>query len=221
MLATPFLTSLVARAGDRFTIWSVAVAATAIYCVISLSDGSGSCDTLPTSVKQIYLFITIGGTILLASGISLFFRWLIERAEAELQAENKTIGDTYLSVNGLPDAKPDHAARVADFAFGLQAATDELAKLAWPDLQLPIVIHTGPVVAGVIGRSKFAYDIWGDTVNTAARLKDIYAPREIVLTEATRAALPSRHQLEAKGTVSLRDKGSLLAYRLIHRNVKA
>jgi class 3 adenylate cyclase len=81
----------------------------------------------------------------------------------------KTIGDCYMMVSGLPTPRPDHAEVAAELALALR---DEMANRIAPHgrpMQMRIGIHSGPVVAGVIGTDKFAYDLWGDTVNTASR----------------------------------------------------
>jgi len=129
----------------------------------------------------------------------------------------KTIGDGYFAVAGLPDPVPDHAARMAKFALDLQQSTEAWSQTFWPELQFRVVIHTGPVVAGVIGKSKFSYDVWGDTVNTAARLEEVCEPGAILITETVRSALPKRFQTEEAGLVPLRDKGEISIHRLIGR----
>jgi len=130
----------------------------------------------------------------------------------------KTIGDAYFAVCGLPDPVPDHAARVADFALDVRADRAEWARTLWPDLDFRIVLNTGPVVAGVIGRTKFAYDVWGDTINTAARLEEVCPAGDILITDAVAAALPDRFATEDLGEVELRDKGRVRLHRLRDRD---
>ena len=85
----------------------------------------------------------------------------------------KTIGDAYMVAGGLPERSEDHSERVARFALEIQAVMQEeaLKTTAGETVQLRIGIHTGEAVAGVIGTSKFSYDLWGDTVNTASRME--------------------------------------------------
>ena len=100
----------------------------------------------------------------------------------------KTIGDCYMAVGGLPEPQADHAERVASAALEMLPALSRVGK--WLDLPLSVRIglHTGDAVAGVIGRQKFVYDLWGDTVNTASRMEShgVGGPHPV-----HRAALPA------------------------------
>lgn len=129
----------------------------------------------------------------------------------------KTIGDAYFAVSGVPDPVPDHVERAADFALDLQLATRSLSSQTWPNPRFRIVLNTGRVVAGVIGRTKFAYDVWGNTINTAARMEDHCPPGDILMTGATADALPARFIREDMGTVDLRDRGRTRMFRLLAR----
>ena len=129
----------------------------------------------------------------------------------------KTIGDAYFAVCGVPKPVRDHTERIADFALDLRAAAEAWHSTVWPELQFRIVIHVGPVVAGVIGRTKFAYDVWGDTINTAARLEEHCSPGEILISDKAAAALPPRFAIESLGTIDVRDKGEFVAHRLVTR----
>nr|MDQ4029416.1 adenylate/guanylate cyclase domain-containing protein [Actinomycetota bacterium] len=96
---------------------------------------------------------------------------LVERQGLE---KIKTLGDGYLVASGIPSARSDHAEAIAELALAMREALRRIAAAA--DLALRVGIDSGPVVAGVIGRSKFGYDLWGDTVNTASRMQS-HAPR--------------------------------------------
>ena len=117
----------------------------------------------------------------------------------------KTIGDAYMAAAGIPTPRPDHVRAVADMAL---AMLDE-ASSHRDGLDLRIGIDTGPVVAGVIGRRKFIYDLWGDTVNTASRMESHGVPGAIQVTEHVVAALADGYVLEPRGTVEIKGKGAM------------
>lgn len=121
----------------------------------------------------------------------------------------KTIGDAYLVVAGLPVPRDDHAEAVALFAREMVAATDRVSKEAGLALNVRIGIHTGPVVAGVIGRVKFAYDIWGDAVNIAARMESHGEAGRIHVSPDTAGLLKGRFTLEPRGSTELKGKGKM------------
>ncbi|WP_353508498.1 adenylate/guanylate cyclase domain-containing protein [Intrasporangium sp.] len=125
----------------------------------------------------------------------------------------KTIGDAYMVAAGLPSARADHAQAIARFAL---AALDDLAKAddPAPRLQLRIGIASGPVVAGVIGRRRFLYDLWGDTVNTAARMESHGLPGRIQVTESTRQLLGDEFDCKERGFVDIKGKGQMRTYLL-------
>lgn len=101
----------------------------------------------------------------------------------------KTIGDAYMLAGGAPSAQADHAARVADFALDLHRRL----SLRPDGLQMRIGIATGPAVGGVIGENKFFYDVWGETVNLAARLEQASKPGQTLISPETKALLPSEY----------------------------
>ncbi len=294
LLITPFILSLLIREGDRVSVWPIALLVAGLFAFVTLGGNRGSVGTLPEAFQRALFVVNVAGAVLLASGIGLFFRWLIQKAEAELAAEQarsdrllrailpgpiaerlkdddaevvarrypeatavfadivgftrrsaevepdrivaelnriygfidelaqtrgiekiKTIGDAYFAVAGVPEPVPDHAERVADFALDLQAAARDWGSEIWPKLTFRTVIHAGPVVAGVIGRTKFAYDVWGDTINTAARLEEQCPAGEILISEIAAAALPPRFVTEDLGSLDLRDRGRIGVRRLI------
>ena len=130
----------------------------------------------------------------------------------------KTIGDAYMVAGGLPDPRPDHAEAVAEMALAMR---DEVAKHPDPGgqpLAVRIGIDTGPVVAGVIGTSKFSYDLWGDTVNTASRMESFGVPGCIQVTARTHQRLKDGYRFERRGPISVKGKGEIVTYFLVGRN---
>jgi class 3 adenylate cyclase len=127
----------------------------------------------------------------------------------------KTIGDAYMAVAGLPQPQADHAARAARMALAMHEAIARVARESGEALVLRIGLHSGPVVAGVIGKRKFAYDLWGDTVNTASRMESHGVPGAIHCTEATRALLDGGFRLEPRGPVEIKGKGTMNTFLLV------
>lgn len=125
----------------------------------------------------------------------------------------KTIGDAYLAAAGLPGSRGDPVHAAADLALAMQAAVQD----AGPPWQVRIGLHAGPAVAGVIGTSKFVYDIWGDAVNVASRLETTAPPGRIQVSGVVAAALGDAFELEPRGTIELKGKGSTDAWFLLGR----
>src|SRR5690606_21715953 len=115
----------------------------------------------------------------------------------------KTIGDAYMVAGGLTDRSADHVGNVARMALEMLEVSSNTSELLGLPLQLRIGIHTGPVIAGIIGTHRFIYDVWGDTVNTASRMESRGLPGEINVTEAVYERLRDRYVFESRGTVQL------------------
>jgi adenylate cyclase len=125
----------------------------------------------------------------------------------------KTIGDAYLAVCGLPTAVDDHAARVVLAAKEMAAFMAERRdKLGERTFQIRIGIHSGDVVAGIVGNKKFAYDIWGDTVNTAARMEQSGEAGKINISQSTYELVKNRFNCTSRGEISAKNKGKLNMY---------
>jgi class 3 adenylate cyclase len=119
----------------------------------------------------------------------------------------KTIGDAYMVVAGIPQPIADHALAIAHMAMDMLAAIDAYSKKHATDLSIRIGVHTGPVVAGVIGKKKFIYDLWGDTVNTASRMESHGVPGRVHISAVTAELIKGTFELEARGPVDIKGKG--------------
>jgi adenylate cyclase len=124
----------------------------------------------------------------------------------------KTIGDAYMAVAGLPFPRADHAAAAACMALAMRSALDQFNARQQTALRMRIGLNSGPVIAGIIGRSKFIYDLWGDAVNTASRMESHGEPGQIQLSEATAARLGHAFQLRPRGLVNLKGRGELKTF---------
>jgi adenylate cyclase len=133
----------------------------------------------------------------------------------------KTIGDAYMAAAGLPVPAADHAARAAHMALDMMDFLNGLNERSGYGLQLRVGIHSGAVVAGVIGRRKFIYDLWGETVNIASRMESHGLAGRIQITEATRQRLGRPFLLEARGTINAKGIGELRTWFVAGRTADA
>jgi guanylate cyclase len=133
----------------------------------------------------------------------------------------KTIGDAYMVASGVPDARPDHARVLALLALDMVAATKAEGAVGDLDLELRIGINSGPVVAGVIGRKRFLYDLWGDAVNTASRMESAGVPDRIQITRATYDLIRDEFECEPRGTVNVKGKGEMETWYLVGPRARA
>jgi guanylate cyclase len=139
---------------------------------------------------------------------------LAERYEVE---KIKTVGDCYMAAAGIPAPREDHARTLALMALDMLEAVREQGAVGSLGFELRIGINSGPVVAGVIGRKRFLYDLWGDAVNTAGRMQTEGTPGRIQITRATYELLRDEFVYEPRGTVPIRGKGEMETWYLVGR----
>lgn len=158
--------------------------------------------------------LSAGDLVRLLNGLFSEF----DRLARDLGVEKiKTVGDAYMVAGGLPEPRADHAHAVADMALAMVATVERMNRDLPMPLQMRIGIHSGDVVAGVIGTHKFVYDIWGDAVNIASRMETHSLPNRIQVSAATDRHLHGRFRLEPHGSVDIKGKGAMETFFLLGR----
>jgi class 3 adenylate cyclase/HAMP domain-containing protein len=127
----------------------------------------------------------------------------------------KTIGDAYMVVAGVPQPIADHAIAITHMALDMQASIAAYAARTDTQLTIRIGIHTGPVVAGVIGKKKFIYDLWGDTVNTASRMESHGVPGRVHVTTAMVELVKNVFDVETRGPIEVKGKGMMTTFLVV------
>jgi class 3 adenylate cyclase len=129
----------------------------------------------------------------------------------------KTIGDNYMAVSGVPIPRPNHARLAMKFALDMVAATARLRSRLPAPFTIRVGLHSGPVMAGVIGARKFAYDVWGNTVNIAARMEAVSEPNRVLASGPTAKALRSDYSLDGPYKVDTKEGRVLEAFFVSHQ----
>jgi adenylate cyclase len=157
-------------------------------------------------------------TVGLLNTIVTDFDALAEKHDVE---KIKTIGDAYMVASGLPEPSDGHTERLVNMGTDMLAAIDRIRRDSGVDIAVRIGIATGPVMAGVIGRKKFSYDIWGDAVNLASRLESQSQPGRILVCARTRSALDGRFAFESRGLVDIKGAGQQEVFFVVPRAGRA
>jgi len=124
----------------------------------------------------------------------------------------KTIGDAYMLVGGLPTPRPDHVEVVAYMGMEMLQVIEVLNEQSHDNFKIRVGIHTGPVIAGVIGKNKFNYDLWGDTVNIASRMESQGLADNIQISETTYQHIKDKFIFEQRGPIKVKGKGDMVTY---------
>ncbi len=149
----------------------------------------------------------------LVERLDFYFSRFDEIVERHGLEKIKTLGDAYMCASGLPFPCDDHAHNIVRAALEMQeVAQKAAAETSGPAFELRVGINTGPVVAGVVGTKKFAYDIWGDTVNIASRMETNSEPGKINISETTFSHVKDRFQCEYRGELDVKNKGKMRMY---------
>ena len=155
-----------------------------------------------------------------ATLLNELFEIFDDLAEKHKLEKIKTIGDCYMAVAGVPDRSPTHAQQMADFSLEALAALKSQNKQMSRNLEIRIGMHSGTVAAGIIGRKKFAYDLWGDVVNITSRLEGTAEPMKIHVSESVHARLEDSYLFEERGEVELKNRGKLRTYYLVGKKAE-
>jgi len=134
-------------------------------------------------------------------------------AARELGVEKiKMIGDAYMVVAGVPEPRPDHAQAIAEMGLRMIEAVEHANRDLGTPFKVRIGIHSGPVVAGIIGTHRFVYDVWGDTVNVASRLESHGLANRVQVSAATARLIEDSFDLEPRGTINVKGKGKMKTF---------
>jgi guanylate cyclase len=178
----------------------------------TFADGYAQCSILFADIVGFTSLSERVAPDAIVAKLNAIFSCFDELAEARGLEKIKTIGDAYMIASGIPTPRADHATALADFAL---AAID--ASSRFEGIRLRIGINSGPVVAGVIGRKRFLYDLWGDAVNVAERMEEYGVPDRIQITRVTRDLLGDEFVFEPRGPVHVRGHRDVEAFLLLGR----
>ena len=153
----------------------------------------------------------------LVAMLNKIFSMFDQLAEKHGLEKIKTIGDEYMAASGLPMPRPDHAEAMAEMALDMLAVIERFNAKRNRGVRIRIGMNCGPVTAGIIGTKKFAYDLWGDTVNIASRMESHGIANAVQVTEATYKRLRHKYAFQRRGIIHVKGKGALCTYFLVGR----
>ena len=153
----------------------------------------------------------------LVAMLNKIFSMFDQLAEKHGLEKIKTIGDEYMAASGLPMPRPDHAEAMAEMALDMLAVIERFNAKRNRGVRIRIGMNCGPVTAGIIGTKKFAYDLWGDTVNIASRMESHGIANAIQVTESTYKRLRHKYAFQRRGIIHVKGKGALCTYFLVGR----
>ncbi|MDC0671411.1 adenylate/guanylate cyclase domain-containing protein [Nannocystis sp. ncelm1] len=153
----------------------------------------------------------------LVAMLNRIFSMFDQLAEKHGLEKIKTIGDEYMAASGLPMPRPDHAEAMAEMALDMLAVIERFNAKRNRGVRIRIGLNCGPVTAGIIGTKKFAYDLWGDTVNIASRMESHGIANAVQVTEATYKRLRHKYAFQRRGIIHVKGKGALCTYFLVGR----
>ncbi len=172
------------------------------------------CDFASILFADIQGFTAISGKLppdKLVHDLDIIFSSLDELCSQYGCEKIKTIGDSYMAVSGVPTPSEDHAVRIVRLALAMRELSHQLTLGDQP-VTFRIGIHSGPVVAGVIGKSRFAYDLWGDSVNMASRMESIAPPGAVQISSDTASLVKDAFVLESRGKIAVKGKGEVTTW---------
>ncbi len=182
--------------------------------VTTIADGYQEVTVLFADIVDFTTLSAAADPIDVVNFLNAIFSEFDSLAEKHGLEKIKTIGDAYMVAGGLPTPRPDHCESVV--AFGLEMLHVVKRHTAWngEPVRLRVGVNTGSVVAGVIGRHKFIYDLWGDAVNTASRMESNGVADVVQVTAAVREKLAGHYQFEARPPMYIKGKGEMTTYLL-------
>ena len=133
----------------------------------------------------------------------------------------RTIGDNYMVAAGVPIPREDHAQAMAGFALDMIRGLEEVPARQGKRMAFRVGIHTGPLVAGVIGESKYQYDLWGDTVNIASRMESHGEAGKVHISKSTYELLKDEFECVSRGKIAIKGKGEMETWYLVDHRTRA